>query len=51
MKNIYIFFLFFAINSYAQKSTVSGYISDAATGEQLIGVNIIENQTYLGDSF
>ena len=48
MKNIYFFLLLFAINGYAQKSTVSGYISDAATGERLIGVNIIENQTYFG---
>lgn len=34
----------------SQRHTVSGYFTDAATGEQLIGVNIYESHSRLGTS-
>ncbi len=33
------------LNGYAQNFTISGYINDANSGEELIGANIASNQT------
>ena len=33
--------LLFSLSSYGQKHTISGYIKDASSGEDLIGANVI----------
>jgi hypothetical protein len=49
MKNIFLFiiFIFCFLNAHAQH-TVSGYISDAATGEKLIGATVFCQETRQG---
>jgi len=37
-----IILLLFAVPTYSQTNTISGYIEDASTGEKLIGANIID---------
>jgi len=44
MKKIIIIFLFLPISIFAQKHTISGYISDATNSENLIGANIYYHQ-------
>ena len=44
-----IFFLLLAITSIAQnKYTISGYVQDESSGENLIGVSIYDKETYKG---
>ena len=44
-----IFFLLIAIISIAQeKYTISGFVQDASSGENLIGVSIYDKETYKG---
>ncbi len=52
MKNIIIFIIFWGVCStmYAQKYTISGYVSDAETGEKLIGASVFDANTYRGVS-
>ena len=51
-KLISIFFiLLFSVNSIAQnKYTISGYIQDESSGENLIGVSVYEKETFKGTS-
>ncbi len=52
MKCLYLLSLFICIcvfSSFAQKITVSGYISDAETGEMLINANIYEPTKQIGN--
>jgi hypothetical protein len=48
--NIVFFIIFFALNSSAQKYTVSGFISDASNGETIVGANIFCKELGLGTS-
>ena len=49
MKNLFLFLLFLASSSlYAQRITVSGKVSDGATGELMPGVNVVVEGTTLG---
>ena len=51
MKNtiLTIFFFLLAIISLAQnKHTISGYIQDESSGENLIGVSIYDKENYKG---
>jgi len=51
MKKIYLCSLFLCLciySSYAQKVTISGYITDVATGETLINANVFEPQKEKG---
>jgi len=54
MKKKLLFFLFgiacslFCVQSFAQERTVTGEVTDAATGEPLIGVNIVVEGTTIG---
>ena len=51
MKKTYIVILFilFSINCIAQnKYTISGYVQDESSGENLIGVSIYDKETYKG---
>jgi hypothetical protein len=51
MKHIlYIFFLVSAFSLQAQKVTISGYIKDAKTGEELIGATVFVEETKSGGS-
>ena len=44
-----IFFLLFTIISVAQdKYTISGYVQDESSGENLIGVSIYDKETFKG---
>jgi len=43
-----LFLLFFFNFSYSQTFTVSGKVKDSTTGEELIGVNIIQKGTLMG---
>lgn len=44
-----IFILFFGVSVFAQdKYTLSGYVSDASTGEQLMGANVFVKETLQG---
>ncbi|MDD4150970.1 MAG: carboxypeptidase-like regulatory domain-containing protein, partial [Bacteroidales bacterium] len=48
-KLLALFLLFFCIKTFSnEKHTVSGYITDFETGEELIGVNISVNSAGLG---
>jgi outer membrane receptor for ferrienterochelin and colicin len=51
MKKIYLLLfstIFLSIFSLAQKVTISGYVSDVATGEKLINANIFETENLSG---
>jgi hypothetical protein len=50
MKRIYLLLLFFlpGLLAYSQKYTISGYIKDKASGEELIGANIIVKDANTG---
>ena len=48
MKNLLYFFLLLNFISYAQTGNLAGKITDASTGEELPGVNIILKGTYYG---
>ena len=50
MKKIILIFFFFPVFSgLAQNNyTISGYVQDSASGENLIGVSIYDKQTYKG---
>lgn len=53
MRNLCLFFLVIAFSSalsYAQNAAIRGQITDASTGETLIGVNVIITGTTLGTS-
>lgn len=43
-----LFFCFFGFVAHGQMHTISGYITDIATGETLINANIYETQNYKG---
>lgn len=40
--------LFFSTTAFGQKYTISGYVTDSATGEQLIGANVYDLNTLEG---
>lgn len=42
---IAVFLCLFSISTYAQTHTISGYISDAASGEKFIGANVFAPKT------
>ncbi len=52
MKSKFLFLfelsLFFGLSAHAQKTTLSGYISDAASQERLIGANVFELNSQKG---
>lgn len=41
-------FVFLGLTLFSQKATISGYVSDAQTGEKLIGVNVYDAKTFKG---
>ena len=43
-----LFLLLTSTQSIAQKYTISGYVEDAATGERMVGVNIVAKELSLG---
>lgn len=51
MKQIHLLLLFWGLSAtllFGQKATISGYISDAQTGERLINANVYEGKTLQG---
>ena len=52
MKNLFLVtcFILFSIFSFSQNRTISGFISDKATGEKLIGATVIEVDSKKGTS-
>lgn len=51
MRCIFILLLFLGIcKTYAQKYTISGYVTDALSGEKLIGASVYDANTYKGVS-
>ena len=45
------FFLLYTFSAIAQnKHTISGYIQDESSGENLIGVSVYEKETFKGSS-
>ena len=51
MKSIFIvflFFLIFGISTFPQKITVSGYVTDAGSGERLINAAVYEKASLIG---
>ena len=45
-----LLFLFFSSNVFAQKVTISGYIKDKTTGEELIGATVSIDELHVGVS-
>ena len=52
MKNKYCFILFCFLTGFvfSQKNTLSGYLTDKLTGENLIGATIYNSKTYEGST-
>ncbi len=51
MRSILILLLFFGVcKAYAQKYTISGYVTDALSGEKLIGASVYDANNYKGVS-
>ena len=50
LKNLWVFFALLFTNGWAQNKTITGTVTDATTGEALIGVNIVVKHTVQGVS-
>ena len=50
-RTLKIIILFFSITAFSQENyTISGYVQDESSGENLIGVSIYEKETFKGTS-
>lgn len=48
MRLLSLFLLLTSSQLFAQKYTISGYVEDAATGERMVGVNVVAKELSLG---